>query len=75
MESSSQLKKELAEQAAAAKTLELDLHAQRDVRSRKFLNFLVKFSFFMLKISGWCLEASIHSLIMIRMSYLELMEI
>ena len=31
MESSSQLKKELAEQAAAAKTLELDLQAQRDV--------------------------------------------
>ena len=46
MESSSQLKKELAEQAAAAKTLELDLHAQRDVRSRKFLKFLVKFLFF-----------------------------
>ena len=38
MESSSQLKKELAEQVATAKTLELDLLAQRDVSLLKLIS-------------------------------------
>lgn len=42
MESSSQLKKELAEQAAAAKTLELDLQAQRDVSISGYISYQFK---------------------------------